>query len=247
MIIKIGDNMSDNNINELIADMTNRVSQYKTWANDYHSSTTFQHQMAEMVSAECVNLIAQTEDIENMDVEAVSDLARTINTTLISFKQNLSLLRDESNNIPSPMRKGGASKIDPAVLSVYDGLTKHFTDALLPAFEEVWSVLGETVRVSGGQGGMTYIEAGKTAKDYVNYYVNRVVDNPTKGANRIHAKGYSTADLSDEEFLQENGLFNRLYLTTDDDGKFVTKEIDGVTTFVLGHTMVNPKYTGGNS
>lgn len=240
--------MSDD-IKDIIADTTNRVSQYETWANSYHDPSEFMHKLIATMIKEANKLLAKYDkDFTEMDSSEQQNFTSEMAQHIIALKVTMSTLKNDEKGVPSPMRKGGASKINPVVLSVYNGLTKHFTDGLLPAIEAIWPVLGETARVSSAQNkGQTYIEAGLSASDYTAYLVNRIVDNPTKGANRIHAKGFTTEELSNAEFLAENNLFNRLYLTTGEDQELVTQEIDGVTMFVLGRTMVNAKSTGDNS
>tara|TARA_B110000211_G_C14037859_1_gene535388 strand:- start:522 stop:1289 length:768 start_codon:yes stop_codon:yes gene_type:complete len=247
VIIIIGDNMSDNI--DIIAELTTRIGQYSTWASKWHNPKVggYAHKNALSNSKEAQRVLDESKTIGEMSSEEQDDFYEEAHTIYNVFYAGLQNLKNESKGIPSPMPRGGGSRLPDSVTSVYNAQVAHISAALMPAILSIWTVLGGIVRVSQGQGGVSYHEAGKSAQDYCDYLVNKMVNATTKRAYALHAKGFKTEELSNVEFLEENRIFNSLYLTTEEDGTFTQSVIDGVPMFTLGHTMVKPKKTEDNS
>tara|TARA_R110002020_G_scaffold106867_7_gene248466 strand:+ start:298 stop:1008 length:711 start_codon:yes stop_codon:yes gene_type:complete len=236
--------MSENK-KELIAELTKRITQFDDWAVDY-GSVDIDRIVAgtQMVRISIGN--AQTTVLS----QKISDVnADDVESALTMLKTTISMLSKacKDNNIASPTPKGGGSSLPAEVSSARNSAKSHIIEALLPAFTEVFPVLGHYARVAAGEGGMSYTESGKTPRDLLTRYVNNWVNPQTEGAFRIHAKGYSTEELSDADFLKENNLFNKAYLAVDSNGEFDTQVIGDITVLNYARTMSNPKKKGGNS
>ena len=239
--------MSDNI--DIIAELTTRIGQYSTWASKWHNPKVggYAHKNALSNSKEAQRVLDESKTIGEMSSEEQDDFYEEAHTIYNVFYAGLQNLKNESKGIPSPMPRGGGSRLPDSITSVYNAQVAHISAALMPAILSIWTVLGGIVRVSQGQGGVSYHEAGKSAQDYCDYLVNKMVNATTKRAYALHAKGFKTEELSNVEFLEENRIFNSLYLTTEEDGTFTQSVIDGVPMFTLGHTMVKPKKTEDNS
>tara|TARA_R110000751_G_scaffold110364_4_gene207914 strand:- start:899 stop:1618 length:720 start_codon:yes stop_codon:yes gene_type:complete len=238
-----------NNSDNIIAELTTRIGQYDTWNNKYHDPKVggYAHKNALAQSKTAKSILETSKTEKTMTSEEKEDFFDEAEQVYHCFYVALQTLKNEKKGIPSPMPRGGGSRLPDEITSVFNAQSNHLKAALLPAILSIWSVFGELVRVSQGQGGISYTAAGKTAEDYVDYYVNRVIDGGTKGAYRLHAKGFTTEDLSNVAFLEEKKIFNSLYLTTDKEGTFIQTQIEGVPLFTLGRTMLKPKESEDNS
>lgn len=234
--------MSDKNKKEIIADITKKISQFQQWELDYGSTgikiLDMRASIVNTLIESCESMMSDKNvDVEELDLEyeqlysAVSQLAKAC----------------KLKNVPSPTPRGGGSSLPSQITDARNNAKKHLMSILLPAFEEAMPVLGHYARVSAGDSGSSYNDANKTARDLLSRRLDNWIDPQTTGAFRIHAKGFSNEELSDAEFLKENSLFNKAYVTEVSDGVFDTQEIDGVTVLNYSRTMTNPTKKGGNS
>jgi len=234
--------MSDKNKKEIIADMNKKISQFQQWHIDYGSTgikiLDMRATIVNTLIESCESMMSEKNvDLDELDLEyqqlysAISQLAKAC----------------KLKNLPSPTPRGGGSSLPSQITDARKSAKQYLIGILLPAFEEAMPVLGHYARVSAGDSGSSYNDADKTARDLLSRILDNWIDPQTTGAFRIHAKGLSNEELSDVEFLKENGLFNKAYVTEVSDGVFDTQEINGVTVLNYSRTMTNPKKKGGNS
>ena len=237
--------MTDKINSEIVAEYEKKKSQYAEWRMNYYTDS-----LPSIIQKKVSICDFALKCFESSFDGKVKDLdTEEIRSDLESLKDNIANLSKDCKkaNIPSPTPRGGGSSLPTEVLNARNDAMQYCMDALLPAFEQIFPVMGHIVRLPAGDDGMSYNEANKTAKDFLTRHLSNWIKPVTENAFRIHAKGYSKEELSDAEFLKENGMFNRPYLTTDSDGNFSTQVIDGVTVLNYERTMTNPAKKGGNS
>ncbi len=237
--------MTDKINSEIVAEYEKKKSQYAEWKMNYYTDSLPSAIQSKVNIVDfTVNCIASSFDgkVKELDNETISSELETLITNIAQLSKACKMAK-----IPSPTPRGGGSSLPTEIVNARNDAMQYCMDTLLPAFEQIFPVMGHIVRLPAGDDGMSYNEANKTAKDFLTRHLSNWIKPVTENAFRIHAKGYSQEELSDSDFLKENNMFNRAYLTTDSDGNFSTQVIDGVTVLNYERTMTNPAKKGGNS
>ena len=235
--------MTDKTKKEIIADMKNKVGQFQQWQLDYAPTGISEVDKLQTVTSLVIEIATDVITTQkDMTVDEVEHEYNTLTSGIAMLSRTCKRF-----NVPSPTPRGGGTSLPSEIVSARQDVMQYAMETLLPAFEEIFPVLGHIVRVPSGDGGMSYNDAEKSAKDFLTRHLSNWVKPVTEGAYRIHAKGYSSDELSDSEFLKENNMFNKAYLTVDGDGAFDTQVINGITVLNYERTMTNPVKKGGNS